>query len=608
MGRIPDEDVQKVRDATDVVAVVSESVVLKKKGRLFWGLCPFHGEKTPSFKVDPSTQLWHCFGCGEGGDVFGFLMRVERLDFPEAVKRLAERAHVEVREERGRDGGGGGRERAMAACASAADHYHRELTTSKDPGALRARRYLASRGFNIDVAKDWRLGYAPSGRDWLVRRLRREGVSDEEMLTGGLAVREASGRLKDRFFDRVMFPIADPSGKTIAFGGRVLGEGTPKYLNSAETSLFRKSATLYGLDSARREVVRSGEVVIVEGYTDVIALHVVGMTNVVATLGTALTAEHVKLLSRFAKTVVCLFDGDEAGQRAADRATEYLDFQSTPESKTGMDLRVAVLPMGKDPADLVGEYGRIALDEVLGKAVPLLRFVIDRRLEAHDLGTPEGRSAALASAARVLATIRGSLLAQDYANHVAERLLTDYVTVQRAMLVAKPETSPQRECDEPGDAASASLSGADPQSRAELELVRIAAAEPQNRGKARELLDACLVADPLNARLLQAVVDAGDATGGELFDVVTESVPEARQLLPALLVSEEVACSTKALAELSVRLQEYGVRRQIIQVQARMESLDPLKDRDAYDDAFREVATLQVELEALRRAREAAEA
>ncbi|MDZ4063130.1 MAG: CHC2 zinc finger domain-containing protein, partial [Coriobacteriia bacterium] len=253
MGRIPDEDVQRVRDATDVVALISESIVLKQKGRLYWGLCPFHGEKTPSLKADPATQLWHCFGCGAGGDAIGFLMRQEHCEFLDAVRALADRARIEIHEV-GDATPRGHKERLIEACEAAADFYHKVLVSGRDENSETARAYLANRGFGIDVAREFQLGFA-QGRGTLARHLHELGFTAEEIVESNLGLRTDRGDVRDRFFDRVMFPIRDLRGRTIAFGGRVLGEGEPKYLNTSETAVFQKSRNLYALDRAKNEIV-----------------------------------------------------------------------------------------------------------------------------------------------------------------------------------------------------------------------------------------------------------------------------------------------------------------------------------------------------------------
>ena len=593
MGRIPDEDVQRVRDATDVIALVAETVPLKKKGRLFWGNCPFHQEKTPSFKVDPTTQLWHCFGCSRGGDAFGFIMESEHLDFPDAVRRLAERAHIEIREE----GGGlptGRKERLIAACEAAAEYYHRELTASRISGAAAARDYLANRGFGSEVAKRWRLGYASSARDGLTRALVSAGFSREELVEANLALSDGAS-LKDRFFDRIMFPIADLSGRVIAFGGRIMGSGSPKYLNSQETPIFHKSSTLYGLDRSRNEIVMSGTAVVVEGYTDVIALHEAGIKTAVATLGTALTERHVRLLSRFGKRVVYLFDGDEAGKRAAMRAAEFIDWYATPEAGSAqVDLDVALIPGGMDPADHVASLGVAATRGIIDEAQPLLRFVIDARLDQHDLARPEGRSAALSSAAEVLAPVRDSLLGQDYMNYVAGRLQTDYATVQRA--VPRRRASGMRAvAEEPKQEAKAAPMPSTPALKAEWELARLTALSPSVRPEARELLaQQDVLQDPDVRRVVERISDAGEAVEGELFELVARQDRRDAEILTGWLVdAPNVEQVEYAFREVAARLKEFALGRLISQKKAELRGLDAKRDAESYDRLFADIAELQ---------------
>lgn len=608
MGRISDEDVQRVRDATDIVSLVSETVVLKKKGRLFWGNCPFHNEKTPSFKVDPATQLWHCFGCGIGGDVFGYVMRRENVEFPDAVRLLAERARIEIVESGGQGLPTGRRERLIAACDAAADFYHKVLTSSKSEGANAARAYLQSRGFGLDVAKRFGLGYAP-GRESLVRHLRDAGFTPDEIVGANLAM-DRNGNLRDRFYERVMFPIADLSGRTIAFGGRVLGKGEPKYLNSSETAVFSKSANLYAIHWAKNEIVKTTTAVVVEGYTDVIALHVAGMTNAVATLGTALTGRHLKLLSRFAQRVVYLFDGDEAGLRAADRAAEFLEWQATPEAgRAKLDLLVAVIPGGSDPADFVASEGVEAVRALVDGAMPLVRFVLERRIAAHDVATPEGRAAALSSAASVIASLKESVLAHDYASYVADRLTAlaphaaplTYDTVARVVAQVKPAASREGEGEVESQAVTP-VTVLDPQSVAERELLRLLATAPRTREEARELLEDGDVADPQHARILTAVLASGTKTGRALLDDVGAADPAAVGMVSGWLVSEDPPDEAEHQVRLLVaRLKEFGLKRRIAQLKGRMESLDPVKERSTYDDIFETIVRLDRQLHELRR-------
>ena len=599
MGRFADEDVARVRDATDLVSLVSETVVLKQKGRLFWGNCPFHGEKTPSFKIDPTTQLWHCFGCSRGGDAFGYVMEAEHLEFPDAVRRLAERAHVDIVEVGGTGVPAGRKERLIAACTEAAAFFHKQLTNGTGSGPSQARDYLAQRGFGIDVAKRWTLGYAPHGRDTLVRHMIAAGFTRDELVDANLALADGAS-LKDRFFNRIMFPINDLHGRTIAFGGRVVGAGEPKYLNSQETPIFSKSGTLYALDRSRNEIVSNGTAVVVEGYTDVIALHEAGIRTAVATLGTALTERHVKLLGRFGTRVVYLFDGDAAGQRAALRAAEFLDWSITPEAGSSrVNLDVAIIPGNMDPADLVGRDGADAVRAVIEGAEPLLRFAIDRHLDEHDLSRPEGRSAALVSAAAVLAPVRGSLLAQDYIMHIAGRLGTDYATVERAVPRTRARQGGREEKSSPAP-EPVRLGGAE--ERAERELVRLAALAPALRDEARELLTEGTVGGERARALLDVICSAGDAVGEDLYNLVAEADREAATVLSGWLVDATGADQVEyAFREVSVRVKEFALGRLITQKKGELQALDPAKDAESYDRLFGEIAELQRRQAAIKR-------
>ena len=422
-GRITDEDIQKVRDASDIVAVFSERVPVKQRGRDFWCCCPFHNEKSPSCKIDPALQLWHCFGCGEGGDVFAFIMKAEDLSFPEAVHRLAERAHIDIVEVGGKPAAPASKKaRLKDICKATAEFYHLQLMRLKSPEASAAREYLSGRDLGGKVPHDWNLGFAP-GRGVLTRHLSSKGFKADEMVEANVCSRDSQGKLRDRFYNRIMFPINDVAGDCIAFGGRVVGKGEPKYLNSQETPLFHKSQVLYGLDRAKVAMASSGVAIVCEGYTDVIALHEGGVRNAVATLGTALTMRHIRILGRHAqKKIVYLFDGDAAGQKAADRALEFIDSSMTPEAgKTRIELCAVTLPDNLDPAEYMASHSAAELEELIEHAQPLLKYGIDRRLAAHDLSSAEGRSAALASALSVLAPIKDSLLAKDYAIQIAGR-------------------------------------------------------------------------------------------------------------------------------------------------------------------------------------------
>ncbi len=599
MGRISDDDVRRVRDATDLVGLVSERVVLKQKGRLHWGCCPFHAEKTASFKVDPATQLWHCFGCGLGGDAYGFLMRAENVDFLDAVRILADRSNIEIVEEAG-GAPRGLRERLIAANEAAWLYYHEVLTKSPDPGAREAREYLKKRGFGSEVAKRWRLGFAP-GHGALVRHLAEAGFTAEEIETANLGLKGDGGKLRDRFFGRVMFPIFDLQGRSIAFGGRVLGSGEPKYLNTQDTPAFHKSANLYALDRAKATVTSSGTAVVVEGYTDVIALHEAGLTNVVATLGTALTREHVRLLSRFSKRVVYLFDGDAAGLRAADRASEFIDTSITPEAgRDRVELLVAVLPDGQDPADYVVAHGADDLRTTIAQATPLLRFSIDRRLERWDLDRPEERTRALKDAAEVLAPIKDSLLADDYATYIADRLFADFATVRRAIAVAKPSTSHAATATHEPAAAPDVVDS--PQLRVEREVLDLLLRTPELRPRARFLLSDDLLTDPAHRLIAESIADAAPgATAAEILGSIQAKMPAAASALASSTLDVSNNDEARLMeGELVGKLKEFDLERRIAVGKAQLKKTESLNDKSQDAELFRSISALQHQLDRLR--------
>ena len=531
MARISEEDIARVREATDLVGLVAERVVLKRKGRLYWACCPFHQEKTPSFKVDPATGLWHCFGCGEGGDVFGFLMRTDNLTFVEAVTTLADRANIEIK---ALEEGGvtrGERDRVFAVCRESAAYYHAVLTRSPAAQPKAAREYLTARGFDSDVAKRWSLGYA-LGRGSLVAQLRERGHKDEDMIKANVALATESGILRDRFYERIMFPINDLQGRCCAFGGRLLGEGQPKYLNTNDTPVFHKSNTLYGLDRAKNAIVKSKTAIVVEGYTDVIALHGAGHTNAVATLGTALTDRHVKLLSRFAQRVVYVFDGDEAGLRAADRAVEFIDETITPEAtKNPVMLDVVVLPSGLDPADLVATAdGQAQFAALIADATPLITFALRRRLAQYDLARPEQQIRALEDAVAILAPIKTSSIAASYARDLADMFATagsniDPAQVMTALGRAKPLPRRDMARDEDGKKESV-VTHVEPEpfDPLEVEALGLMIANPSQRTKMCTIIEPEMFGSALLRDLYAVVIDADPARpSAEIVKELTDS-------------------------------------------------------------------------------------
>ncbi len=423
MARISDDDLERIRSATDLAELVAERTKVQRRGREIWCCCPLHHEKTPSFKIDTTTQLWHCFGCGEGGDAFGFIMKADDLTFPEAVRKLADRAHIEISESNSSGYDRSVKQRLKDVCKETASFYHMQLMRSASEQASAAREYLSSRSMGADIPKIWNLGFSP-GSNKLTTHLRSLGYKDEELIKANVSIIGRDGKIHDRFFNRVMFPIADITGEIIAFGGRVIGTGEPKYLNSQETPIFHKSRVLYGLDKAKSKMASSGVAVVAEGYTDVIAMHKAGITNAVATLGTALTKDHIRQLSRQAgKKIIYLFDGDTAGQRATERALQFIDASLTPEAgKNRTELCALCLPDGLDPKEFLDSHSADELQKMIDEAPALLEFGLNRKISVHDLETVEGRASALSEAISMLAPIKDSILAKEYAVKVASRL------------------------------------------------------------------------------------------------------------------------------------------------------------------------------------------
>lgn len=427
---ITDEDKERVRQATDFVTLVSETVELKPRGQDYWGCCPFHQEKSPSFKINPSTGLWHCFGaCSEGGDVFSYVMKRENLDFPDAIRYLADKAGITLSEEA--HVSKGPRKNRLIECLTEAENYfHSMLMRGRGEGPETARAYLSGRGFGADVCKRWKLGYAP-GRGALVAHLCKCGYTTQEMVAANLAV-ERNGRISDWFYDRVMFPIHDEQGRTIAFGGRITKkvENAPKYLNTRDTTVFNKGKHLFAYDVAKETIAAQSEAIICEGYTDVIAMHEAGFTNTVAALGTAFTSEHVKLIDRQrARKIICMFDGDAAGQHAAARAIKFID-------KTTAAFLCVVLPNNQDPMEFLAESGAEKLRPILDSARPLMDFVFDATTAEFDLSVPGGRVKALEALASLLAPLKTSVLLSEYALRVSDLLHIDAEEAKRAIKAA----------------------------------------------------------------------------------------------------------------------------------------------------------------------------
>ncbi|RRQ21769.1 DNA primase [Thiohalobacter thiocyanaticus] len=387
-GRIPQQFIDDLMNRVDIVEVIDSRVPLKKAGREYTACCPFHNEKTPSFTVSPNKQFFHCFGCGAHGTAIGFLMDYEHLDFVEAVEELARSVGVEVPREAGRADDGQHRQNALLyeLHMEAARYFQRMLREHPRAGA--AVEYLKTRGLSGEVARDFGLGYAPPGWDNLLGALGRDPARRQALAAGGLAIQKDNGELYDRFRDRIMFPIHDRRGRIIGFGGRVLGDDTPKYLNSPETPIFHKGHELYGLFEARRQVRELDRLLVVEGYMDVVALAQFGVRNAVATLGTATTGEHLEQLYRVVPEVVFCFDGDRAGLAAAWRALE----NALPVLREGREARFLFLPEGEDPDSFIRKAGAEVFRERTANAIPFSDFFFEHLSESVDMQSIDGRA------------------------------------------------------------------------------------------------------------------------------------------------------------------------------------------------------------------------
>jgi DNA primase len=418
---------EEVLRRTDLVQLVGRRVKLTRKGRVFWGCCPFHKEKSPSFKVENERRHYKCFGCGAGGDAFKWLIETEGLSFPEAVERLASEAGVELPKWSPADEAREEKKKSLVDVIEEAAAFFEQQLLAR--AGAEAREYLTSRGLGDTAWKQFRLGYAPSGNT-LIEHLKTKNVTQDDMIAAGLARPAENDRpMRDFFFDRVMFPISDARGKIVAFGARALGpDAKPKYINSGETQLFSKGQLLYNFSSARPAALKSGSIVVAEGYMDVIALVRAGIEAAVAPLGTAMTEDQLQLLWRSAPEPVLAFDGDEAGQRAAHRAARL----ALPHLKPGHSLRFAFLPAGDDPDSLIRAQGPKAMRDVLGAAEPLSKVLWRGATEGKDFSTPERRAGLERILTEIVAQIADSKIADYYRRDFEQQIFESFKRRQPA--------------------------------------------------------------------------------------------------------------------------------------------------------------------------------
>ncbi len=435
-GYIPEDKIADIRNTADIVDIVSEAVILKKAGKNYLGLCPFHQEKTPSFTVSPDKQMFHCFGCNEGGNVFTFLMKHQGITFPEAVRLLARRYGISLPEKEmtpQQRQVESERQRLLSVNAAAAEFFHDCLIRGRDGEA--ARKYLAGRGLNKEMADKFGLGYVPDGWANLVNYFERKKIPLRLAEQAGLVVKKRAGGYYDRFRNRIIFPITDVAGRVLAFGGRVMDDSLPKYLNSPETAVYNKRRVLYGLESARQKCRETETVYITEGYMDFLALYRHGIENVVATLGTAMTVEHVRLLKGYVTKAVLLFDSDEAGVKAARRGIELFNTERVVKPF------ILPLPEGHDPDSFLMQYGAEAFHRIAADAQEAMLFLIDEAIRNHGLSV-DGKLRVMSEMEPVVAAIEDDLARSLYVKELAERVgIEERAVLERVNRAAAKLTS-----------------------------------------------------------------------------------------------------------------------------------------------------------------------
>jgi DNA primase len=577
-GLIPDQILEQVRQANDVVEVISSYFPLKRAGANFRALCPFHKEKTPSFNVNAQKQIWHCFGCGEGGDVFKFVMKYENLDFTASVRRLAERAGVRVEFEEAKGGPSRDeKELLIKLHEQAAAFFHEYLL--KDKAAEQARAYLKKRAITLETVRKWRIGYAPDSWDALMQWAKARKFSPALLETAGLVLRSERGpeepRFYDRFRGRLMFPICDEQGRVVAFSGRILTgvEGSsatagkpasereqprsdrdqPKYVNSPETAIFQKGRLLFALDKAKRAIIEAKEAIVCEGQIDTISCHEAGFENVVAPQGTAFTEQHARILKRYADEVVLMFDSDEAGQKAAVRSAE-------PLWNLGFILRVALLPAGDDPDSFVKKFGAEKLRELIDKAPRFLTFLLERLVRQHDAKTDRGKVQIMQEVVGWLCRVQSPTLQATYAQQIAGLLdVREEVVRQEMRRFHRGQRS------EPGlmteSASDTPAAGASPP--AEEMLLHLMLNDERVVETVAERLDPAWLSDSNAARLIACVLalHARKAWTGPAVLLDSEKDDAASRLISKLLlrsvvIHDHAAAAADCLATLELRWME----------------------------------------------------
>jgi DNA primase len=584
-GRIRDEDLEEVRRRASIVDVASDYMQVRRAGRLFKAICPFHQEKTPSLSIDPIKNLYHCFGCGKGGDAISLVRELEQLSFPEAVERLARRFGVQLRYEQMSNADRAAlkrRFRLVEAHRAAVEHFTATLLGAKEAEAARA--YLKQRGFTRATAERFSVGFSFDAWDALCKTLRARGFSEDEIVDAGLASRRDSGGIIDRFRGRVMFPVFDVTGDPVAFGARRMGEGDgPKYINSSESPIYKKSQVLYALNWAKGDVVKAGRAMMVEGYTDVIALHEAGITEVVATCGTALGLEHLRTLQRFTQDLVLSLDADEAGGAAAERTYEQLIADA---QQMGLSLKVVLMQRGEDPADSVARLGAEGFRALVGEAVPILEFVLRRHAARYNVGDPDTQARALADGLQQIAKTEKQSIRDE-----AVRKFSDWIRVD-PNIVHVELGNLMRTRVAPKVSGQSLMRRSSAQVRLEKHALQFAIQFPELVKPHVDDTGPEYFSVPAHRALWDALA-AGD-------DPETVRDDDARRAYTELAV-EPIAgdANEDVVSDVFRRLKGSVLSRHIDEVKARLQAINPLDDRDGHDALFTELVELERKKRAL---------
>ena len=599
-GRIRDVDVSAVRDRSPIDEVVGEYVQLRSAGGgQKKGLCPFHDEKSPSFHVTPSKGFFHCFGCQTGGDVIAFVMKIDHLTFTETVEKLAERIGYQLTYEEGRSSENTGmkRSRLVAANLAASQFYQEQLEL---PGAAHARELLKDRGFDRAACATFGVGYAPNEWDALVKALRAQGFSIEELNLAGLAKDGQRGPI-DRFRNRLIWPIRDISGDVVGFGARKLAsdaeDNGPKYLNTPETQIYKKSQLLYGLDLAKKEIAKKRQVVVVEGYTDVMAAHLAGVTTAVATCGTAFGDEHIRILRRllmdddaFRGEVIFTFDGDAAGQKAALRAFD-------DDQKFVTQTFVAVEPNGLDPCELRQQSGDVAVRDLIARRVPLFEFAIKTELKAHNLTVAEGRVAALNATAPLIAKIRDASLRPEYVRSLSGWLGMEVEVVSAA--VKKSAGSTKYATSEERPSSSWRPDPNEPKLALEREVLKSRLQFPAMSRNWRAI-EVNAFSHPAYDRLRQFIDTQENLVAIDMAKVDSEDLRSFITELSVEPIRTNGEISDRYISSITARLNEVALSRSIAEIKSTLQRLNPVENEKEYNKIFAQLVDMESRRRALR--------